>query len=457
MGLNDSQTVALIGGGHAFGKAHGACPTGPGPSPAEDPTNPYPGTCGSGPMKGKGPNAFTSGIEGPWVQNPTVWSNDYFKNLLNFNWVVGVGPGGALQWHQTNDSSLNIMMMTTDVALINDPIYLQLVKHYASDLKSLENDFANAWYVLTTRDMGPATRCKGKHVPPPQSFQNPLPPSPDPSELVDPKLVITQVSSILYKPNPVFSPDVGPDGTPCYGALFINLAWQCASTWRMTDYSGGCNGAQLRFPPQNTWPNNAGMSDIIGLLEPVRNALSGLGILSIADLSVLAGQVALKHAGSDDIEFFGGRVDALDAGISYKLEPRTYYNDSIIASRDNMKIMGFTPYQWVALAARPRSIVQQLRLGYSGSYTEDPTKLTNDFFNILLTNQWELHSNTTIVPEYKAVGKNLYVLESDLALIWDDEFKAIAQEYATDAKWFKKNFAKAWQLLMNADMFARSH
>ncbi len=454
MGLNDSQTVALIGGGHAFGKSHGACPTGPGPDPTQDPQNPYPGTCGSGPNKGKGNNTYTSGIEGPWTVTPTVWSNDYYKNLLNYNWVIGKGPGGALQWHQTNDSSLKIMMHTTDVALLNDKIYLDLVKHYANDLKSLEHDFAYAWYTLTTRDMGPATRCQGKLVPPPQSFQNPLPPSPVPVNSIDFNLVTNQILGSMHTSNPSCNPDVDPSGTPDYGPLFITLAWQCASTWRMTDYTGGCNGAQLRFPPQSDWPNNNGMLDVIKVLQSIKSALpKPSGLISIADLIVLAGQVALQNAGNLSIPFSGGRGDALDGGITAKLAPRTYYNSSIVASRDNMKIMGFPPHLWVALAGRPRSIVQQLRLGYSGSYSQDSTQFSNQYFQVLLANQWKLNSNKTIVPEYKSVDKNLYMMESDLVLIWDNEFKAIVQEYAMDELWFKTNFAKAWQLLMNADMF----
>ncbi len=454
MGLNDSQTVALIGGGHAFGKAHGACPTGPGPDPTQDPQNPYPGTCGSGPSMGKGDNAYTSGIEGSWVKNPTIWSNDYFKNLLIYDWAIEKGPGGALQWHQTNDPSLKIMMMTTDIALIHDPIYLQLVRHYANDLKSLEHDFSYAWYTLTTRDMGPVTRCKGKHVPLPQPFQNPLPGSLVPDKFIDFNLVTKQIVASMHKKNAGCTPDISPDGLPDYSALFVTLAWQCASTWRMTDYSGGCNGAQLRFPPQNTWPNNKGMSDVIKVLQTVKAALPlPTGLISIADLIVLAGQLALQNAGNLSFPFTGGRGDALDGGITAKLAPRTYYNDSIVESRDNMKIMGFPSHLWVALAGRPRSTVQQLRLGYTGSYTQDPTKLSNEYFQVLLANKWQLNSNLTIEPEYKAVSKDLYVLESDLALIWDNEFKAIVQEYATDDQWFKANFAKAWQLLMNADMF----
>jgi catalase (peroxidase I) len=196
------------------------------------------------------------------------------------------------------------------------------------------------------------------------------------------------------------------------------------------------------------------MLDVIKVLESVKDSLpKPSGLISIADLIVLAGQVALKNAGNVSIPFSGGRTDALDGGISGKLAPRTYYNSSIAASRDNMKIMGLSPHLWVALAGRPRSIVQQIRLGYSGSYTTDSTKFNNQYFQVLLANQWQLRSNTSLIPEYKSIDKDLFVLETDMALIWDNEFKAIVQEYATNEQWFKDNFAKAWNLLMNADMF----
>merc|ERR1719498_1215472 len=182
MAMNDSETVALIGGGHAFGKTHGACPLGPGLPPKDDPLNPWPGKCGDGKLT----NAYTSGIEGPWTENPTEWDNSYFTNLLDYDWSVGKGPGGKYQWHVSKGKSprapradgngyQNIQMMTSDISLISDPIYLNIVKKYANDSKAFDNAFAHAWYKLTTRDMGPRTRCLGKNVPPAQEFQYPLP------------------------------------------------------------------------------------------------------------------------------------------------------------------------------------------------------------------------------------------------------------------------------------------
>jgi catalase (peroxidase I) len=184
MAMNDSETVALIGGGHAFGKTHGACPTGPGPNPDQDPSNPWPGTCDNG--------TFTSGFEGPWTQTPTQWDNSYFTLLVNNNWTVHVGPGNHSQWKvdgvqpvapgpdPTSNKTQNVMMLTSDVSLTYDDAFLEIVERFANNPDELDVAFSHAWYKLTSRDMGPHSRCAGSLVPEPQPWQYPLPePSPD--------------------------------------------------------------------------------------------------------------------------------------------------------------------------------------------------------------------------------------------------------------------------------------
>ena len=357
MGMNDSETVALIGGGHAFGKTHGACPAGAGAPPKDDPANPWPGLCGSG----VGVDTYTSGFEGPWVPTPTTWSNSYFHMLLDYNWEVWVGPGNHSQWRVTGTDSPTapgveggarepIMMMTSDISLLNDPenSYQQYVQQFHDDEPAFDAAFAAAWYKLTARDMGPHARCVGEDVPPPQPWQFPLPPPPPPTALPDFEQVRAAVLRAIVEPNPVLPPDVY-DGQPYYGALFVRLAWACASTFRTTDYLGGCNGARLRFPPQRDWPVNAALDGALAVLLPVKEQFGDA--LSWADLIALAGTVSLEDAGAAPMRFCGGRTDlvAYDGG-SDDLEPRVvgYGNESAVIlevqiSRGNAEIMENCP------------------------------------------------------------------------------------------------------------------
>ena len=183
MSMNDSETVALIGAGHSVGKCHGACSKGGGKPSKDNPTAPWKGACGSG----KGEDTYTSGFELPWTPNPVKWDNSYFKTLSENKWKKFKGPGGKWQWKNEGDPILAepvatglkkqpIGMLTSDVALLNDPSYLKLVKMFAKDNDALDTAFSNAWYKLTTRDMGPHTRCKGTNVPPPQVNPIPIPP-----------------------------------------------------------------------------------------------------------------------------------------------------------------------------------------------------------------------------------------------------------------------------------------
>ncbi|KAG2448406.1 hypothetical protein HYH02_006298 [Chlamydomonas schloesseri] len=485
MGMDDAETVALIGGGHAFGKAHGACPSGPGPSPAEQPEAPWPGTCGDG----KGNNTFTSGFEGPWTTTPTAWGNQYFQNLLDYNWEVHVGPGGHHQWRpkakdaQSKAPPPGVMMLTTDVALLHDPDYLELVKTYAANLTALEFKFKHAWYKLVTRDMGPVTRCLGPDVPPPQPFQAPLPPPP-PGPAPDYAALARDIARALRRPSPAAEPDtVG--GKPYYGALFATLAWQCASSYRETDYAGGCNGARIRFAPQKDWPENAYMDSVLAVLEPLKAAHAGT-TLSTADLIVLAGTVALQQALAEAeaeqqqapgcnrgggkgllqlqgstctasgvrLRFCGGRVDAPEGEHAAQVQPPRVLANKILQVRDNARVMGLSMREAVALAARPRSPSQQRRLGYSGSWTHTPSHLSNQYFKVLLDETWLRTNSSEGLEEFAAAGgTGLFMTPTDLAIKWDAEMLAIAQEFATDNKAFLQTFASAWSGLMNADRF----
>ncbi|KAJ3169359.1 hypothetical protein HK101_011488 [Irineochytrium annulatum] len=448
MGFNDRETVAIIGGGHAFGKTHGACTTGPGPSPIQDPTNPWPGTCGSGPLKGKGNNTFTSGFEGPWTTTPQKWTNEYFSNLLSFNWSVFVGPGGHHQWQPSNPSDANaavprIRMLTADLSLIYDPSYLALVKEYASNITSLEDDFKHAWYKLMTHDMGPRSRCVNADAPPAQPFQDPLPPPP--TKLADFKLVKQDIVAALTAPVAGVTAEAANKGNS-YAALVSALAYQCASTYRETDHRGGCNGARIRLAPENTWPANAGLDAALSILAPIKAKYGDS--LTWADLIVLAGYASNEQSGKVSFEFKGGRSDDVAGeATSKEIAPRDYYTSKIVEFRDNMMIMGLSAKEAVALQGRMRSGVRQGALGYTGTYTATPSTLSNAYFKALTTESWQ-----PIGPdEYQAAGKQLYMQGVDLALLQDAEFAPIVQQFANNNEAFLNEFRSAWQGLMTAD------
>jgi catalase (peroxidase I) len=279
----------------------------------------------------------------------------------------------------------------------------------------------------------------------------PLPPAP--TTAPDWTKVRNQIKAVLASNKPeVLTPD-NVQGEPYYGALLSTLAWQCASTFRATDYAGGCNGARIRFAPQKDWGVNKGMDAVLKLLKPVKDANPSL---TWADLIVLAGTVANDFAAGapyNTFKFCPGRSDAANGKGMEPLKPRIY-NTVLIAVRDNMRVMGLTPREMVALSARLRSPTQQQRLGYTAkTWTTNPGVLSNQYFKTLLLEDWQKVVSGAGKEEYKAVGKTLYMMPSDLVLKWDAEFAAIAQEYASDNTEFKKAFASAWTKVMNADRF----
>jgi catalase-peroxidase len=409
MGMNDRENVALIGGGHTFGKCHGAGTEGPGPSPAECPHNPYPGMHGTG----RGKDAVTSGLEGPWTSNPTGWDNEYFKNLLNYEWEKHKGPGGKWQWrvkgaespkapaaHPSNPSETqNIMMLTTDVALVVDPEYRKYVVEFANDEKAFADAFAAVWYKLVNRDMGPISKLVGPDVAPAQEFQFPLPAPP--AKLADTKKVEKELTSLM-------DTDTGK-------GEFIRLAVNSAGTYRHTDFNGGCNGARIRFSPGKDWKGNAGLDKTLDLLEPIKAKFGDS--LSWADLIVLAGNVAAKRLGAPkDLPFCPGRTDASDGAGWNQLE---YGNaeppKNIEEILDRNILRGLTSKEYVALSFTSYPSVAALK------------KLCNTKENEDLTAQ---------------------------ALKYRPEFKHWVDYYiSSDDKMFANDFACAWSKHMNMDRF----
>uniref|UniRef100_A0A7S3YPL2 Plant heme peroxidase family profile domain-containing protein n=1 Tax=Lotharella globosa TaxID=91324 RepID=A0A7S3YPL2_9EUKA len=462
MAMNDSETVALIGGGHAFGKTHGACPAGAGPSPREDPINPWPGLCGTG----KGKDAFTSGFEGPWTTTPTTWNNEYFKNLVNYAWKPKMGPGGHWQWTTNGTTPVapgpqggqqEIMMLTSDISLTRDPTgkYQEIVKLFAEDQQAFDHAFSHAWYKLTTRDMGPVTRCVGPDVPPAQPFQYPLPPTPPGSDLANFTEVAEAVRDAIVTPNEEVLPVDDYDGKKTYGPLFVRLAWQCSATFRVTDYQGGCDGARIRFSPEKDWPINVALDRALLLLKPVKEKF-GKG-LSWADLIVIAGTVALEEAGALPMKFCGGRTDASDGlGSQYLKNRITGANSDTMAVLDDViKLLGLTKRQFVSLMGGGHSLgrMHMDRSGYNGSWSLDPTIISNGYFKHLLTETWQNVTLSTGKQQFKAKDKDVFMLKTDLMIKWDAELMAAAQEFASNNTLFLEEFRQAWTQVVHADRF----
>merc|ERR1711970_461125 len=456
MNMDDRETVALIGGGHAFGKAHGACPEGPGPSPIEDPANSWPGMCGTG----KGEDTFTSGFELPFTTRPTEWDNEYFQNLVKYNWTVHIGDGGHNQWKPIVEDGLPptaisangsheqpVGLLTSDVALMwEDESYKAIVTEFAEDIAAFDLAFEQAWYKLTTRDMGPVSRCNNDDVPPAQPFQYPLPDPP--AGWPDFQVVREQIQEIINNSEEAIG-------------MFTRLAWQCSSTFRSTDYLGGCNGARIRFSPQKDWPVNINVENAIESLKPIKDS-HGLS-LSWADLIVLAGNTALEKAGGKYSAFCGGRTDATDGLGSEFLAPNIMgnFSEKIVHLKDYISIMGLTQREFTALIGAGYSVGDPgdcdglfcRRDSFSGNKSVS-TSLSNIFFKTLLSESWAAYTVPSTGKEmFKAEGKDLLILGTDFMFRTDAELLAISQDFAADNDLFLTEVRAAWTRLATADRF----
>lgn len=342
-------------------------------------------------------------------------------------------------------------MLTSDISLLKDPSgrYQQYVKLFANNITALNEAFSNAWYKLVTRDMGPATRCVGPWVPPPQPFQFPLPATP--SHLPHWDEVRKEIRHVISSNASSVLPPDSYKNAPYYGSVFVHLAWQCASTFRHTDYLGGCNGARIRFAPQKNWPMNVALDRALQLLQPIQQKFENL---SWSDLIVLAGTVALEDATGHSIPFCGGRTDATDGNGSAMLQPNGDYSVDAHQIRLLAHQIGLTERETVALSARLRSPGQMSRSGYYGSWTENVGKLSHEYFKTLLTSTWsEFKVPNSGKVQYKAEGQDIFMTAADLNLKWDDTYLAISQDFASDNEVFLKEFKSAWVKLMNLDRF----
>jgi len=485
MAMNDYETVALIAGGHTFGKAHGAADpskyVGPEPEGAatEEQGFGWKNTFGSG----KADDAITSGLEGAWTTNPVKWDNNYFENLLGFEWELTKSPAGAHQWTPKNGVAAGTvpdahdhskkhapMMFTTDLALKVDPSYAKVSKHFHENPEELADAFAKAWFKLTHRDMGPISRYLGPLVPTePLLWQDPVPPLDH--ELIGEQDIAGLKAKILSSGLSI--------------SQLVTTAWASAATFRGTDKRGGANGARIRLTPQKDWEINqpAELAKVLEKLETIKNdfngAQSGGKKVSLADLIVLGGcaavEAAAKNAGHDvQVPFSPGRTDAsqeqTDVHSFAVLEPaadgfRNYLRkgqEDLAAELlvDKANLLTLTAPEMTVLIGGLRALNANFGKAKHGVFTQQPETLTNDFFvNLLdMNTKWQKSTNGNGVLEGRdrATGDLKWTgTIVDLVFGSNSQLRALAEVYAcSDSQQkFVHDFVAAWNKVMNLDRF----
>jgi catalase-peroxidase len=485
MAMNDEETVALIAGGHTFGKTHGAADPGEfvGVEPAgagiEEQSLGWKNTYGSG----AGGDTITSGLEGAWTTTPTKWSNNYFENLFEYEWELTKSPAGAHQWKPKGDAGAGLVpdahdpskkhapfMLTTDLALRLDPIYEKISRRFYENPDEFADAFARAWYKLTHRDMGPIARYLGPEVPTEELiWQDPVP-------AVNHKLIDDQ---------DVESLKAGILNSGLSVSQLVSTAWASASTFRGSDKRGGANGARIRLEPQRSWEVNSPvqLSKVLSILEGIQNdfnqAQTDGKAVSIADLIVLAGcagvEIAARNAGYDVIvPFTPGRTDATpeqtDVDSFVVLEPladgfRNYMKKKYRISAEEMlvdkaQLMTLTAPEMTVLVGGMRALNANVDKSKMGVFTDRPESLTNDFFvNLLdLGTTWKGMGGSDDVFEgrdRKSGDVKWTASRVDLIFGSNSELRALAEVYGcsdSQAK-FVKDFVAAWTKVMNLDRF----
>ncbi len=485
MAMNDEETVALIAGGHTFGKAHGAHPPAKclGPEPAaagvEEQGLGWKNKCG----KGNAEDTITSGLEGAWSANPIAWTSQYLDNLFNFEWVQSKSPAGAIQWIPKNADTAKIVpdahdpakrhtpiMFTTDLSLKFDPAYRQIAQRFQQDPKEFELAFAKAWFKLTHRDLGPRARYVGAEVPAEiLIWQDPIPAATD--ELIDAEDIAQLKSKIL--------------ATKLTTSELVSTAWGSAASFRGTDMRGGANGARIRLAPQKDWKvnNPTGLAKVLNTLEGIQKdfngAQAGRKKVSLADLIVLGGAAAIeqsvKQAGQNvPVPFMPGRMDAsqeqTDVVSFAVLEPtadgfRNYYGSNNARSPaemliDRANLLTLSVPEMTVLIGGMRALNANTGQVQDGVFTDRPGTLSRDFFvNLLdLSTQWTKSSSSESVYEGRdrVTGKIKWkATPVDLIFGSNSELRAVAEVYAADdaQEKFVRDFVAAWTKVMNLDRF----
>ena len=485
MAMNDEETVALIAGGHTFGKAHGAhdpskC-LGPAPAAAgiEQQNLGWENKCG----KGNSGDTITSGLEGAWSSNPIAFTTQYLDNLFAFEWVKTKSPAGAIQWIPANGQAANLVpdahdptqrhapfMFTTDLSLKFDPSYRKIAMQFHDHPEDFKLAFAKAWFKLTHRDMGPRARYLGLEVPREALlWQDPLPSVDHP--LVDAK-DIAQLKAKLF-------------ASGLTGSELVRTAWASASTFRGTDERGGANGARIRLAPQKDWEvnNPKGLAKVLQRLEGVQkdfnSAHSGGKQVSLADLIVLGGGAAVEQAAKKagyevQVPFTPGRTDALQAQtdvVSFSvLEPtsdgfRNYFGNgqrrsSVELLVDRASLLTLTVPEMTVLVGGMRALDANAGQAEHGVLTNQPGTLNNAFFvNLLdMSTKWTKSSAADGIYEGRdrGTGKLKWTATPvDLIFGSNSELRAVAEVYAADdaREKFVRDFVKAWTKVMNLDRF----
>ena len=463
MAMNDEETVALVAGGHTFGKAHGA---GPEDSVGSEPEGATVEKMGLGWLSshasGKGSDTITSGVEGAWTSNPTKWDNGYFDLLFGYEWELTKSPAGAHIWHAIDQKDEDLapdaedgtkkvptMMTTADMALREDPEYRKISKRFHENPDELANAFAKAWFKLLHRDMGPKSRYLGPEVPTEEFiWQDPIPAGDSKYNIELAKEKILQSDLTIQE--------------------MVETAWASASSYRASDMRGGANGARLRLEPQKNWEANKPnqLEKVLKILESIADEIGA----SVADIIVLAGNVGIEKASGLSIPFTPGRGDAsqndTDTDSFSVLEPvadafRNFKKDSHDINAEEMmldksQLMNLTAPEMTVLIGGMRT------LGISnnghGVFTDNKDKLTNDFFSTLLdmSVEWKPNGSGDTYEAFDRIsGQKVRTATSvDLVFGSNSQLRALAEVYASDdgQEKFVSDFTAAWIKVMEIDI-----
>ncbi|MYT24669.1 catalase-peroxidase, partial [Streptomyces sp. SID7760] len=483
MAMNDEETLALIIGGHTFGKCHGAVdPSYIGPEPEAAPIEQQGLGWKNAYGSGSGVDALTSGLEGAWTNKPTTWDNGYLDNLFGYEWELTTSPAGARQWTPTDPAARDTvpdahdpskrhapMMLTTDIALRMDPVYAPIAKSFHENPDKLATAFAKAWYKLLHRDMGPLSRYLGPWVAEPQLWQDPVPAVDHP--LVSDADVAALKERILASGLSV--------------SQLVTTAWASAASFRGTDKRGGANGARIRLAPQRDWESNAvpEVTETVAALDRIRQefdaSATGGTKVSLADLIVLGGSAAVERAAKDaghdiTVPFTPGRTDAsqeqTDAEAFAVLEPRAdAFRNYLRAGEklapetlmlDRANLLNLTAPEMTVLIGGMRALDTGFGRSRHGVFTDRPETLTNDFFVNLLDmgTQWKASLSDENVFEGRdhTSGEVKWTATAvDLVFGSHSQLRALSEVYAAqDAQGkFVRDFVSAWEKVMNLDRF----